>query len=411
MGGNTKSAKRDLLPFQIVMGVTSAAIGGIVTVMGELRDELELSSTGIGMIVTAGFLAAFVAQLSMAHYADRGYAREMVVIGIAISAVALLVMVVADGLLAWCLARSALGFAGGLIMPGLRRAASVLDPERVGENLGRLIVGEVGGFLCGPILAGVLAEIGGIRLPFAVFAGGMVLFIPFAIRLPADRGALDTSGRRTSFDLLRVRRLQGALLLVWGYFMLIGAFESVLPLMFRDRGASTLLTGIAFTSLGLPIILVSTRAGRLADKVGAARVATWGITVVALVSATYGVLPGLMIPIAVMFVVGVADGFGFTAAQVAVSRAVHENRQAGALGLMGATEVLGAGLAALPAAMLYDSVGARWTWLALGTATLASVAIAQLRFRGTEPVNRSGLDLDLTPLDRHPTPQTIDRSS
>jgi len=80
--------RRDLLPFQIVIGVTSAGIGGIITVMGEVRDELGLTDAGIGIIVATGFLAAFVAQISLAQYADRGHAREMVVVGVALSAVA-----------------------------------------------------------------------------------------------------------------------------------------------------------------------------------------------------------------------------------------------------------------------------------------------------------------------------------
>ena len=33
----------DLLPFQLLMGVTAGGIGGIVTVLGELRDELGFS--------------------------------------------------------------------------------------------------------------------------------------------------------------------------------------------------------------------------------------------------------------------------------------------------------------------------------------------------------------------------------
>ena len=63
-----------------------------------------------------------------------------------------------------------IGFAGGLVLPGLRRAATVLDPENVGENLGRLIVGEIGGFVLGPIAASLLVEVGGLRAPFIAFA-------------------------------------------------------------------------------------------------------------------------------------------------------------------------------------------------------------------------------------------------
>ena len=378
-----------LLPFQIVMGFTTAGIGGIVAVLGELREELGFSESAVGVIVSAGFLAAFVAQITLAPQADRGHARRMVMIGIVLSVVALLVMVVADSVLWWALSRAVFGFGSGLTLPGMRRAATVLDPERVGENLGRLIVGEVGGFLVGPIAAGVLAAVGGVRLPFAVFAVALALFVPFVARLPEDQGRKDTSGRRLAFDLLRNRRLVGALTLIFGYFVLIGAFESIIPVMYRDRGASTLITGFVFSTFAIPIIFISPYAGRVADRVGAARVASLGILGVTIGAAFYGVLPGYIWPAVVMGIGGVADGFGFTATQVAVARSVIEERQAGALGLMGATEVLAAGISAAPAAVAYEELGAELAWILVATATLIIVAVAQLLLRGTEPVNRS----------------------
>ena len=72
--------------------------------------------------------------------------------------------------------------------------------------------------------------------------------------MPPDRGLLDLARRPTSFDLLSNRRLQGALIIVGGYFMIIGAWEAVLPVMFADRGAGAGMTGIAFTMVALPIV-------------------------------------------------------------------------------------------------------------------------------------------------------------
>ena len=379
--------RRDLLPFQILMGVTAGGIGGIVTVLGELRDELEFSGTGIGIMVASGFVAAFVSQVTLARLADVGHSRVMATLGIALSAVAMLMMVFAVDLELWILSRAALGFAGGLILPGVRRAASVHDPVRAGENLGRMVVAETTGFIFGPSLTALLVWLGGIRLPFAVFAAAMLLFLPVAVRLPPDRGLLDSSGRATSFDLLRGRRLQGALIIVGGYFMMVGAWESVLPVMFADRGAGAALTGIAFTMVALPIMLVGTRAGRLADRVGPVRVTMAGLVVVSMSTMTFGVIPGV-IPIAgVMTLVGFADGYGFTAAHAVVARAVPEHRQAAALGLMGASEVAGAAIAALPAAWMYEGFGSGPTWAAVGLTVLVLVVAGWLRIRGTVPAS------------------------
>ena len=378
--------RRDLLPFQIVLGLTTAGIGGIAALLGELRDEFEFTDSEVGIIVAAGFLAAFGAQALLAPLADRGHARQMAVIGVAIGALAMTLMVFAETLPVWIISRSLLGFGGGLVLPGVRRAASVLDPERVGENLGRLVVGEVVGFMIGPLVAAGLAATGDIRTPFVVFAVALAVFLPFVARLPPDRGRRDVA-RKHSFDLLRRRRLAGALTLVGGYFVLIGAFESVIPIMFRDRGASTLTTGLAFTLLAVPIAIVGPLGGRTADRLGPPRVAIAGISIVAATTAIYGFLPGIASLVAVMFVFGVADGIGFTAAQVAVARAVPEERQAGALGLMGATQVGAAGLAAIPSAALYDHLGENATWLIISCVTLTVVAVAALLIRGTDPVS------------------------
>ena len=296
--------QRDLLPFQVLMGVTAGGIGGIVTVLGELRDALGFSGTGIGLMVASGFVAAFVSQITLARLADVGHARTMATAGIGLSAAAMLMMVFAEGLPMWVLSRAALGFAGGLILPGVRRAASVHDPVRAGENLGRMVVAETTGFIFGPVLTALLVWAGGIRAPFAVFAGAMLLFVPVAVRLPPDRGLLDVSRRATAFDLLSMRRLQGALVMVGGYFMMIGAWEAVLPVMFADRGAGAVTTGIAFTMVALPIMLVGTRAGRLADRVGPVRVTMAGLVAVSLLTMTYGLIPGVVLIVVAMVFVG-----------------------------------------------------------------------------------------------------------
>ena len=375
----------DLLPFQIALAVSSASVGGIIPLLGELRDIKGFSEMEIGIVVSAGFLGSFVAQIGLSRFADRGFGRQMVTAGMAVAAVSLLAMAFVDHLWLWVALRCLLGFSSGLVVPGVKRAAAVQDVDKVGENLGRLVVGDMSGFLLGPVVGAVLAQVFGFSAPFIVLAALMFLFIPFAARLPADRGALDESGRKNSFDLLGIRRLQGALILVFGYFVLIGAWESVMPVMFADRGGSPVMIGIAFTLLGIPMILFSTLAGRTADRVGPPRVAAGALTVIALSTMTYGFIKSIPILVAFQGVLGIADAFGFTAVQVAVSRAVPQDRQAAALGLMGGVQVLGAGLFAFPAAAIYQQSGEETTWVVVGLFMLALIAAGLMRLRGTQP--------------------------
>ncbi len=381
----TSRFRSDLLPFQVVLAVSSAAIGGIIPLLGELRDNKGFSEMAIGVLVAAGFLGSFVAQIGLSKFADRGYGRQMVTAGVAVAAIALFSMAFADQLWIWIALRGLLGFASGLVVPGVKRAAAVHDIEKVGENLGRLVVGDMSGFLIGPVAAAAIAQVFGFNAPFLVLGVMMLLFIPFAMRLPADRGQLDQSGRKNSFDLLRIRRLQGALILVLGYFSLIGAWESVMPVMFADRGGSPLATGLAFTLLGIPMILFGTLAGRTADRVGPPVVAAGALTVIAISTMAYGFIDPIPALVAFQGVLGIADAFGFTAVQVAVSRSVPQDRQAAALGLMGGVQVLGAGAFAFPAAALYQQTSEETTWVVVGLVMLGLIGLGILRLRGTAP--------------------------
>ena len=68
----------NLLPYCIVAGSMSLGYGSIYTLLADLRDRYGFSEAQLGVIVAAGFLAGFAAQLSLARLADRGYAPLLV---------------------------------------------------------------------------------------------------------------------------------------------------------------------------------------------------------------------------------------------------------------------------------------------------------------------------------------------
>ena len=176
-------------------------------------------------------------------------------------------------------------------------------------------------------------------------------------------------------------------MLAAGYFTMIGAFESVLPVMLHDRGGTSLHIGITFTAFCLPVMAVSSHAGRLADRISPARIALTGMALSSASVLAYGYIPGLILLVALMVLAGFADGYGSVGGQIVVSRSVPEERQAGALGLMGAAQVLAAGLAAFPAATAYERLGERPTWLIVGTTSLIMLGIGGLLIRGTTPIS------------------------
>ncbi len=73
-------------------------------------------------------------------------------------------------------------------------------------------------------------------------------------------------------------------------------------------------------------------------------------------------------------------------------------RQAGALGLMGAVEV---GVAAIPAALLYDNTSEEVTWIVVGLTTIVMVGIAWTRLRGPPQPTQAASTPKPSPKSKH----------
>ena len=144
--------------------------GSIFTLLADLRDRFGFSGTELGVIVAAGFLAGFCAQLFLARYADRGSVALMVRGGVLVAALAMVASVVAVEFWQFTLARLLLGLGSGAVGPSIRRIVVNRDREALGANLGTLASFEVAGFVLGPLLAAITAELFGLRAPFVILA-------------------------------------------------------------------------------------------------------------------------------------------------------------------------------------------------------------------------------------------------
>ena len=193
---------------------------------------------------------------------------------------------------------------------------------------------------------------------FAFIGIAILLFflLPTTFKVQPDTAEKDEA-RKGLNGLLRIKRLNGALLITMAMFVLIGAFEAIWVLELDHRGASQAFIGLSLTIVALPIAVLSPLGGTLAQKYGARRwsVSIWMIH--AVVVLFYGFVPGLGILIGLAFCSGVLEGFGFSAASMLVSAAVPEDRQAAAQGLMTAVEVGTGAVASLVLAAIYSSYG------------------------------------------------------
>jgi len=371
------AARRPLYVLFLLTALMSLGYGGIFTLLADIRDEFGFSDADVGLIAFAGFATGFTCQVVLARYADRGHTALMLRGGVAVAAVGMVGMVVADQLWAWVGARLLLGIGSGTVGPAVRRLVITRDPERVGANLGTQTAFDVGGFVIGPVLAAVLAETIGLRAPFATLAVVYVATLLVLLRLDL-RTQPGQVVHRAVRSLVRLPAVQSALAAAVAFYLTIGMFEALWSILLRDLGAETWLIGVTLSVFTIPMILFAPRGGALAQRRGPIRVVSVSITVASVCTLMYGVSP-LWICIVVSAVHATADAFTLPGNQVAVAIASPPDQVATGQGLLGATGLAVAGLSALFGAAVYEAFGR----LAIfgGTAALMLVFLVVARWR------------------------------
>jgi MFS family permease len=365
----TRSGK--LLPYCVVAGSMSLGYGSIYTLLADLRDRYGFTEAQLGVIVAAGFLAGFVAQLALARLADRGYAPLLVRGGIVLAMGAMIGSAIATEFWAFLLARLLLGLGSGAVGPAIRRIVITRRPDAVGVNLGRLAAFDVAGFVLGPLVAGVMAEAFGIRAPFVFLAVVFVGVFVLASRLDLNAGVAGERSRRALRVLLVRPAIQATLAASIAFYLTVGMFEAIWAVLLRDHGAETWLIALTLSLFTVPMIFLAPIGGREAQARGPLRVVAVSLSVAAVCTFSYGVLPSLWMLLAASLVHAVADSFTMPSNQVAAALGSPPEHLSAAQGLLGATGLAAAGLTGLVVGYVYEEAGR----IAVCTGTAALMAV------------------------------------
>ncbi len=347
-----------MLPYLLLVALTMMSMGGIFTLLGEIRDELGFSELQLGLIVGVGFIMAFFAQTGLARWSDRGYASLMIRFGLVANTLALTAMALADGFWSYLLARMLLGVGVGSLIPAVRRIIILSDSENVGANIGRIGSFDVAGFMIGPLVSGAIAQFFGFRAGFWAFALISLAFWPTVLRLPADNSEVSTE-RRVITVLLKRRAIQAVLVSAIGWFAMIGVFETVWAVFLSDRGAELWFIGATMSIAMLPMLFLAPYVGSFAERRGALKVVILGVLFIAPWLYLYGQVTSLWVIAILVTIQGIGDAFVFPSTQVGVAVAAPPGLTASAQGLQGATLELVAGLTAMGAGLVYQTGGAR----------------------------------------------------
>ncbi len=375
----------------LAVAVTMAGVGSVFALFAELEQRYGLPTATLGWIAGASFAAALVTQLTLSRYADRGYGTLLLRVGLASGAVGLLWFAAATQVWEFVAARTLLGVAVGMILPPARRAVLVTALEHPGERLGVLYAWYLAGFVAGPPIAGVLATIGDVRLPFLVFGlatAAVGVYAAFALRIPEAPRRGDGIGsapldKRVLRRLLRRRGVIAALLVIVSFRYSIGVFEPLWATHLDRLGASTMVVTSTLTMFALPMVLVARRAGRLSDRYGAriASLASAAATVPIMVA--YGYVTSLPVVFLMIVPHGLLEAIQSPGTQAAVAQAAPADDSAAAQGLGEAAGSAAAAIGAFTAAPLYAALGPGAAWgiagAVMGALLVVSVAVERPR--------------------------------
>jgi len=357
---------------------TATANSVIFAVLGDLQDAYHFAPSGLGLIAGSGFLMGLLVQLFIAPYADRGYSKRLIVIGLMLAGTGSVLFATGDNLAQFVLARAVVGSSFGFVFPAVRAIASNLDPQRSGERLGKVTAVELLGFVIGPLLGSILIDPIGLSSTFLVFGTVALAITIFVAPRKFPTLVLTSESNRPSLELLRHPRIVVAVLVVMAIQLPIGVFDALWDRYITDLGGSNLIVGLSFALYSVPFILLSSAGGKLADRGDPQRIALWSMLAVTPFVFFYGFFDSLWIVVAINVGEGIAQAVAFPATAAAVAKAAPPGRASAAQGLSGSAGLLGATLMAFIMPSVYGRYGPLVTFGSVSVLMLALTGAAAI---------------------------------
>lgn len=373
---------------------TATANSVIFAALGDLQDTYHFAESGLGLIAGAGFLTGLLVQLFIAPFADRGHAKRLIVIGLILAGTGSVLFSTGTTLVHFIVARAVVGSSFGFVFPAVRALAANLDTGRRGERMGRVASIELLGFVCGPLVGGILIDPIGLSATFLVF--GLVALVTVVIVAPREFPALVQTGdsQKLSLELLRHPRIVVAVLVVMAIQLPIGVYDALWDRYLTDLGASNIMVGLSFALYSVPFMLLSSAGGKLVDRGKPQRIALWSMLVVSPFVFFYGFFDILWIVIGLNIFEGIAQAVAYPATVAAVAMAAPSGRASAAQGLSGSAGLVGAMIMAFTMPSVYGRFGSVVTFgtvFVLMIVLTGTAAILHIRLERASVAERKDL--------------------
>ena len=308
-------------------------------------EGLGASAALVGIIVAAYSFTNLFGNLGAGYILDRWGRRTPMVLGMAITVIAVFSYSLVQTPEQMMAARAVHGIGAAVLAPG---AFSIIGDRTASDRWGRAM-GLTGALiavaaLVGPPVAGILRDRLGVDVVFyvdAVFI--LITLIAFLIIARDNSREVETHNSDGPSEIARRQpALWPAYAAAFAITVGIGALVTYLPLMLEEQGQSAARSGYSFGVYALVAMLVmASPIGRASDRFGRFGPLMLGLLGVAAGLALLGVLEGYGGVVVGMAVFGLGYGLVFPAATALVASATGADRRGMAFGVFYAVYSLG----------------------------------------------------------------------
>jgi multidrug resistance protein len=360
--------------------------GIVLPILPLWAERFDASPTQIGILTASYAVVQLLFAPMWGRLSDRYGRRPVILVSLAGSAVAALLIGVAGTLALLFVARILQGVAGASYAAAQAYVADVTSREERARGMGLIGAAFGLGFILGPALGAAFSAVDD-RLPFFVAAALAAANLAIAYRrLPESLRPGASRAPAPRLEVLR-RALASRELapLVWLSFVATFAFvgmESTFALFSErrfDYGSVEIAALFVFIGV-LAAVAQGLLVGRVVERFGEGRVLIVGLAGTALGLLLVAVSEGLLALLPGLAVLAVASGLVFATTTALISLAAHDAEQGSVLGLTasvgGAARIAGP----LVATLLFQHVGIAVP-LVVGAAAFAACALGAARLR------------------------------
>ena len=385
-------------PVIAVVGLVSLSTATLGPVFPIYLASLGLTAASIGLISSTFFVALAVGEGSWGWLGQRLGLRRSLVLGGALSGLAVLALAATTDVTAIYALSALRGIAFSAIFPASRsHVALAAAPQRRAATIALLGLAMAGSQGLGALVGGFVAEAWGFRAVFAASAALAGVATTVALALPglASGEKRHAPGGTEALGATALARLPWRSLALQGavaacFFVALGTSGTFLPVLANTvQGLSPSQVGLIFTASGLLAMLLTLPLGHLADRLGRERAMALGLVASGGSMAALAFAVGFWPLLAASALGRLSHALFSPAGTARLSEIVPRQRLTAAMGLYGLGEDLGVIAGPAVGGLVWGPLGHRWTFLLAALASGAGLCLMPLlaRRRGSPPAS------------------------